>query len=192
MRAAIVALGEDRLSILQLNQQTRVLQKIALMPATVKPSLTIQRDTSLILAVNVSSLSYLMFLVQISDYVALKLRGLPFQIKANDISFFFSDYEHVPNSVFLGKNQDGRRTGFGTILFENEEECKRAMSEKQGQNIGHRYIELYVISYGDYLEFKNSQTSYNVVKLGKYITSVNKKRALVMRGLPFKVSVEDI
>jgi RNA recognition motif-containing protein len=98
----------------------------------------------------------------------------------------------VPNSVFLGKNQDGRRTGFGTILFENEEECKRAMSEKQGQNIGHRYIELYVISYGDYIEFKNSQSSYNVVKLSKYVTSVNKKRALVMRGLPFKVSVEDI
>ena len=66
------------------------------------------------------------------------------------------------------------------------------MSEKQGQNIGHRYIELYVISYGDYLEFKNSQTTYNVVKLSKYITSSNKKRALVMRGLPFKVAVEDI
>ena len=41
---------------------------------------------------------------QISDYVALKLRGLPFQIKASDIAFFFSDYEYVPNSVFLGKN----------------------------------------------------------------------------------------
>jgi RNA recognition motif-containing protein len=49
-----------------------------------------------------------------------------------------------------------------------------------------------VISYGDYLEFKNSQTTYNVVKLSKYVTNANKRRSLLMRGLPFKVSVEDI
>ena len=30
------------------------------------------------------------------------------------------------------------------------------------------------------------------VKLSKYITTANKKRALVMRGLPFKVTVEEI
>ena len=49
-----------------------------------------------------------------------------------------------------------------------------------------------MITYGDYLEFKNGQTTYNVVKLSKYVTGSNKKRALLMRGLPFKVTVEDI
>ena len=66
------------------------------------------------------------------------------------------------------------------------------MNEKQGQNIGHRYIELYVISFGDYLEFKNSQSSYNVVRLSKYITPSNRKNCLVMRGLPFRVTIEQI
>jgi len=64
------------------------------------------------------------------------------------------------------------------------------MTEKQGQNIGHRYIELYVISFGDYIEFKNSQTQHNVIRLSKYINAQNKKRALVMRGLPFRVTIE--
>ena len=49
-----------------------------------------------------------------------------------------------------------------------------------------------MISYGEYIEFKNNQSSYNVVKLSKYITNTNKKKALLLRGLPFKVTVEEI
>ena len=65
------------------------------------------------------------------------------------------------------------------------------MNDKQGNNIGHRYIELYVKTYGEFLEFKESQ-SQSQHRLAKYINSDNKHRALVMRGLPFKVIVDQI
>lgn len=42
------------------------------------------------------------------------------------------------------------------LLFSNEDDCKRAMFDKQGQIIGHRYVELYSISYFEYLDFKKS------------------------------------
>lgn len=47
--------------------------------------------------------------------------------------------------------------------------------------------------YQEYQDFKAMQTnSGNGNKLSKYITSANITRALVMRGLPFKVTVEEI
>ena len=66
------------------------------------------------------------------ENIALMLRGLPFQIKPADLQMFFQNYAYVQGSIFLGKNNEGRRTGYGAILFQNEAECLRAMNEKQG------------------------------------------------------------
>jgi hypothetical protein len=74
--------------------------------------------------------------------VALKLRGLPFQIANFDIVNFFYGYSFIYNTVLIGKNNDGKKNGYGILLFENEQECQRAMSEKQGKTIGPRYIEI--------------------------------------------------
>ena len=45
---------------------------------------------------------------------------------------FFQDFRYIKGSIFLGKNNEGRRTGYASILFENEFECLRALNEKQG------------------------------------------------------------
>jgi RNA recognition motif-containing protein len=83
------------------------------------------------LSVKVSLLdNFYIFLDQSCEHVSLKLRGLPFQIKNTDISTFFSGYKYVPDSIIIGRNQDGRPNGFGAILFETELECKKALSER--------------------------------------------------------------
>lgn len=89
------------------------------------------------------------------DYAALRLRGLPFSLKPEDISTFFKDFDIYLESVKIGRNQDNTRTGEGAVLFKSEQECKRAFLGKQGQNIGHRWIELYQITFQDYLNFEN-------------------------------------
>ena len=65
-----------------------------------------------------------------SEYAGIKMRGLPFQIKKEDIMFFFSDYKYYADSIKIGKNGDNTKTGEGAILFKNEAESKRAFNEK--------------------------------------------------------------
>ena len=92
--------------------------------------------------------------LQMTDYAAVRLRGLPFTSKPEDIITFFKDYDFYQDSVKIGLNQDFTKTGEGSLLFKDEQECKRAFREKQGQNISHRWIELYQITLADYLSFE--------------------------------------
>ena len=73
----------------------------------------------------------------------MKLRGLPFRASDDDVYVFFQDYKVKQDSLKFGMNAEGRKTGEGAVLFETEDDCKSAFTEKQGQNIGHRWIELY-------------------------------------------------
>ena len=45
---------------------------------------------------------------------------------------------------------DGRFSGMALVLFGSVEEAQDALNEMQGQNIGHRWIEIFPISYKDY------------------------------------------
>ena len=81
--------------------------------------------------------------VEQGEYVALKLRGLPFSAKKEDIATFFRDFELVADGIKLGRNSDNSLTGEGAVLFKDEAECKQALKQLQGQNMGHRWIELY-------------------------------------------------
>lgn len=94
--------------------------------------------------------------IKLDDYAALKLRGLPFTSKPEDLNSFFKDYDFYPESIKIGKNIDGTKTGEGAVLFKDEPECKRAYREKQGQNIAHRWIELYQMQFQEYLNFDQS------------------------------------
>lgn len=85
--------------------------------------------------------------------VAVKIRGLPYQVRYEEVSDLFSNYSYIDRSVVLGTNPDGRKNGFGAILLESEEEAKAASNELQGEHVGQRYVELSLISYGDYLRF---------------------------------------
>ena len=63
------------------------------------------------------------------DMVGLKIQGLPFQIHEKDIISFFSKFSPVLNSVHFDRNRDGRRSGYGALLFNSQEECLNAMNE---------------------------------------------------------------
>lgn len=68
----------------------------------------------------------------LNDYLGLRLRGLPFTIRRDDINAFFSNYNYVKDSVKLGRSKDGMLTGEGAILFPSEEQCKFALQERNG------------------------------------------------------------
>jgi len=72
-----------------------------------------------------------------------------------------------------------------------------------GQHVGSRYVDLSVITYGDYKRFNKPQDGggrnggggyggSKPVKLSNYVNDDNKERALVMRGLPYRVTTDVI
>jgi len=125
----------------------------------------------------------------------LKIRGLPYQTRFEEIAEFFRDHKNIERSIVMGIGQDGRKNGFASILFEDEKSAKDAMDEMQGGHVGTRYVELSVITYGDYMKFNGpSGGSGNgtFVRLSKFVSNDNKERCVVMRGLPYKVTAEEI
>ena len=71
-----------------------------------------------------------MSIVQLLDYAGMRLRGLPFSLKPEDIVSFLKDCDIYPESVKIGRNQDNTRTGEGAILFKTEQDCKKAFLSK--------------------------------------------------------------
>jgi RNA recognition motif-containing protein len=130
--------------------------------------------------------------------VAVKVRGLPYSAQYEDISDLFKDFKYIEKSVIMGLGYDGRKNGFGAILFEDENEAKEAMTKQQRQYVGSRYVELSLISYGDYSRFNGPPSGTfggpkgSYVKLSKYVGPDNKDRALVMRGLPYRIEASEI
>lgn len=60
---------------------------------------------------------------------------------------FFSGHPIINDSVKFGMNKNGTKTGHAICLFANAEAANLAMEQKQGQNIGHRWIELRLYKY---------------------------------------------
>lgn len=130
------------------------------------------------------------------DQVAVKIRGLPYQVRYEEIADFFRDFRYIEKSAILGVGGDGRKNGFGSILFEDHEEANGAAKKLDGLYVGERYVELSVISYGDYLKFNGpSGSGFNsgqTIKLSMYVGPDNQERALVMRGLPYKIQIPEV
>lgn len=87
------------------------------------------------------------------EKISVKIRGLPYQIRFEEISDFFQDFKFIQRSVVLGTNTDGRKNGFGAILFDTEADAEDAVAALNGEYLGSRYVELSVITYGDYSRF---------------------------------------
>lgn len=52
--------------------------------------------------------------------LALKLRGVPFNAKENDILMFFKDFRVLAGSVKLGETSEKMKTGEAAALFSDE------------------------------------------------------------------------
>lgn len=131
--------------------------------------------------------------------VAVKIRGLPYQVRYSEINDFFRQFRYIEKSSILGVGGDGRKNGYGSLLFESPEEAAAAAEELDQATIGTRYVELSVISYGDYLNFNGptggSGGGYGggkTTRLSNYVSSDNEHRALVMRGLPYRIETPEI
>ncbi|XP_014675115.1 PREDICTED: epithelial splicing regulatory protein 1-like isoform X2 [Priapulus caudatus] len=73
------------------------------------------------------------------------MRGLPFNASTADILNFFQGFPEVqPDSVQLHRNADGRPSGDAYVTFLSRTEAERSIQEKNRQNIGNRYIELFM------------------------------------------------
>lgn len=88
-----------------------------------------------------------------TDQVAVKIRGLPYKVRFEEVADFFNDFNYIEKSVVLGVNPDGRKNGFGSILFHSEKDAEGAIQELNGEYLGERYVELSLINYGDYSRF---------------------------------------
>lgn len=82
------------------------------------------------------------------------MRGLPYDVLEKDIIEFFLPCNVVPGSIKIGLNANRQRTGEAVVLFHSAEEARRAESEKDGNNIGNRWIELYRITCSQYKSFE--------------------------------------
>lgn len=75
------------------------------------------------------SLIQLHFIVKDKDRVAVKIRGMPYSTRYDEIAEFFKDYQYIEKSAILGVDSQGRKNGFAAILLDNHEEAKLAAKE---------------------------------------------------------------
>ena len=145
------------------------------------------------------------YIVGADEQNVVKIRGLQYNIRYEEVADFFKDFKIVQQSVVLGVNYEGRKNGFGAILFETEDEAAAAQKALHKQYIGPRYVDLSIISYNEYKNFNNrgGNTSGggggnyggqhgSYVKLQNCVNSDNQERSLVIRGLPYKVTKDVI
>ena len=84
-------------------------------------------------------------------------------------------------------------------MFESQSEAEAAAEQLDQATIGTRYVELSVISYGDYQNFNGppgggsgGYGSGKTTRLSSYVSADNEHRALVMRGLPYRIETSEI
>ena len=56
----------------------------------------------------------------------MKMRGLPYSVKTEDIVNFFQGFGLVDGSVKIGVMANGKLTGEACVLFETVEDCQQA------------------------------------------------------------------
>lgn len=139
---------------------------------------------------------------QDSDNVALKLRGIPFQGQVSDVQTFFQKWNVEEDRIDMIMKADGRFSGVAFVLLTSEAEAQEALNEMQGQNIGHRWIEIFPITYEQYLNKSaggrdssrggGGQQTQEDILLSKFLNPGNVNRACKLGGLPFRVKPEEI
>lgn len=86
---------------------------------------------------------------RMAPYSCVRLRGLPYNVSAEDIAAFFRGLDYVRESIRLGLTADGRPSGEGWVSFLSHSEAIRAVKERDRKHIGDRYVELFVQSPGE-------------------------------------------
>lgn len=144
-------------------------------------------------------------IVEDDQEIGLKMRGLPYRATDEEVTDFFAEYKIKEDSLQWGLGADGRKNGWGAILMENEDEANRAAEERNKQYIGQRYICLNVVTYAEWKKFNAGQQAgggdrsssgggyeKKTLKLSSVVNDDNISKALALRGLPFRVKMDEI
>ena len=133
------------------------------------------------------------------------MRGLPYRATDEEVTDFFNEYKIKEDSLQWGLGSDGRKNGWGAILLESEDEASRAAENLNKQYIGSRWIGTSVMTYADWKKFNAAQQGggdrsssggggfeRKTLKLSSVVNDDNIAKALVLRGLPFRVKMDEI
>merc|ERR1711920_58770 len=87
----------------------------------------------------------------------LRLRGVPFQAKPEDVLSFFAEF--APQAATTCSDTHGRPSGEALVEFKDGTSCAAALALKQGGHIGNRYIELFQANMEDIAKMKPLKTA---------------------------------
>eukprot|EP00960_Hanusia_phi_P036499 752347-Hanusia_phi.AAC.3 len=78
----------------------------------------------------------------------VRIRGLPFSVREEDIREFFSGLLIRPHGIFFTSPRDGRPSGEAFVIFESDEEGEKALGFDR-KHMGTRYVEVFKSSKPD-------------------------------------------
>ncbi|KAJ8600655.1 hypothetical protein CTAYLR_010686 [Chrysophaeum taylorii] len=123
-----------------------------------------------------------------SDVGILRVRGLLFEATREDVAEFFSGYAGVDeSSVFMAsRSADGRPSGEAFVCFASPADAQRARLEKNGEELGGRWLELYA-----------STTAELGARCKAALRAAARSDAadaaiVRLRGLPFQATLADV
>ncbi|CAD5225088.1 unnamed protein product [Bursaphelenchus xylophilus] len=113
------------------------------------------------------------------DKPFIRLRGLPYSARDDDIIQFLGPDVHV-TYIYFTSNSDGKPSGEAYVQVMGDDDVAKSQ-EKHQQNLGNRYIEVFVVADADQL-IKRIQS-----------TLVDRNTGAVrVRGLPYSCKKEDV
>lgn len=122
-----------------------------------------------------------------SDDSYLRVRGLPFEATRRDVSDFFREYGVTDTDVLMAaRTQDGRPSGEAFVRFPSVDEARAARAERNGKEIGGRWLEIYVAGAAEVAQ-----------KCGAALRAAQRPDAadasvIHLRGLPFQATLADV
>jgi len=120
-----------------------------------------------------------------SDIGYIRMRGLPWHIKIEEIQSFFTDVNLSEDNIKILKNPDGRDSGEALVKCKSRELFTQCMAYDK-QYIKTRYIELIASSEVDW----NRAVNHKKARVLPVPINPN-SLVILMRGLPYSVSEDD-
>ncbi|KAL9234778.1 hypothetical protein vseg_009606 [Gypsophila vaccaria] len=117
----------------------------------------------------------------------LRLRGLPYSVRKQDIKNFFKDFTLADDDVHVIYNSAGRPSGDAFVKFASPQDSKRAMV-KDRKTLGSRYVELFPAMQ----EEMDEATAVRRPNEDDNNEPVKHTGILKLRGLPFSATKEDV
>ncbi|XP_076123595.1 putative RNA-binding protein 19 [Alosa pseudoharengus] len=131
--------------------------------------------------------------MQSTTEFTVKLRGVPFNVKEQQIREFMTPLK--PVAIRIGKNEEGRNSGYVYVDLRSEEEIERALRMNKDY-MGGRYVEVFRVKSWDKREIrKNAWQERNFereLKDDEEEEDVAESGRLFVRNLPYTCTEEEL